>query len=141
MKKKGLLWLLISYAVMGVCCFWSANQTSGYLAGITFLTTLAFSWLPLYVYLNRQDIKTNKLYWVSQGAALLVTLIVALLIFSFESDTQSSSRLNAWIVSFVTYVLFSKFMRFVLARLFRLVEKSVEEKMLPPQTTEGSRPR
>ncbi len=132
--------MLICYAVMGVSFFWSANQTSGYLAGITFLTTLAFSWLPLYVYLNRQDIKTNKPYWVSQGAALLVTLIVALLIFSFEFETQSSPGLTALVISFVTYVLFSNFMGVVLVRLFRSVEKSVEEKMLPPQTTESSTP-
>ena len=132
--------MLISYAVMGISFFWSANQTSGYLAGITFLSMLALSWLPLYVYLNRQDIMSHRSYWFSQGAALLITAVVALLIVSFAPDAQSSPGLTALAVSILTYVLFSNFMGVVLNSLFKSVANSVEKKMLPPQTTDSSHP-
>ena len=130
--------MLISYAVMGTVFFWSANQTTGYLAEITFLSILALSWLPLYVYLNRKDIMSHRSYWFSQGAALLITAIVALLIFSFAPDSQSSPGPIALAVSIVTYILFSNFAGIVLDSLFKFVEKNVEKTMQSPQTTKSS---
>lgn len=131
--------MLVSYAVLGFGFVWSANQTSGNFAGITFMATLALSWLPLYVYLNRQDILNHPDYWLSQGAALLVTAVAALGISFVITDDKPTADSTAFAVGAITYVLSSIYMGGFLEWLFKTVEAKVATKAQPTEKPTASK--
>jgi hypothetical protein len=83
----GKVWLLISYGFLACMLFWSANQPPGKLSGGVFFASLLLSWVPAYVYANRDDIRRNKVFWISQTLALLAgVLVFAVLHWNFQTD-------------------------------------------------------
>jgi len=97
LRIPGQMWLAIAYAVLGSAFFWAANQPPKRLSGSVFTICLLLSWVPAYVYANRDDIVRNKSFWISQGGALLAGLVAYAFFYwkmSGEHDAKAAEAAN-----------------------------------------------
>lgn len=88
----GKVWLLTSYILLVCLLFWSANQPPGKLSGGVFFASLLLSWVPAYIYANRDDIRRNQVFWISQTLALIAGLLAyALLYWNFQTEQDAKA--------------------------------------------------
>jgi len=137
LKFPGQAWLLISYVFLALILFWSANQPAGKLSGGVFLISLLLSWVPAYVYANRDDIRRNKVFWISQTLALLAGLLAfALLHWIFETkhdveQAQAAADGTFWSLggAIAGYVSASRALTAKAVRVSQWVENFLEQRL------------
>ena len=130
-------WLVLSYALLSYLTYWSATREATGFAAIVFFTCVLGSWIPAYVYANRKDMIRNKVFWISQSAAMAVALVVLCVVSPWmleagDSVIEMGRAPRTWggitsgiVVYFVMQSFFGNFVR----RAYN-VTKSKLEKLL-----------
>lgn len=129
-------WLVMSYTLLGGLLYWSGNRPPTQFSTSVFSVCLFGSWIPAYVYANRRDMVQNKVFWVSQGAALAAAVIVTCLlgpwIIGDDSPAASVRQTGSWkgITGGVfAYIAVQAMCQSIVRRSFDVTESTVEKLM------------
>jgi hypothetical protein len=128
-------WLVMSYALLGGLLYWSGIQEPAQLSASVFFVCLLSSWIPAYVYANRKDMAHNKVFWISQSAAMVVALIVLCVIAPWvlhmndEIVEEGRAQLGWGGIGsgIVAYLLVQDLCTSIVRRAFHITETSVEK--------------
>lgn len=134
-RIAGKVWLLCSYLLLTGALLWSAKQPAGKLSGGVFFVSLLLSWVPAYVYANWEDIRRNKVYWISQTMAIISALLTgAVLLWIFQAPDEpavASPKDTFWTIAgaAAVYVGVQRFAGTLVCNVFLWVESFCERKL------------
>lgn len=129
--------LLAIYLLLAALLTWAAtaplNRFTGTLAALIVLGC----WVPGYVYVNRSDIRSNRVFWISHGVAFVATAALCVIIMPNQVDVDDAIQKQArsqggWpgialgVFSYMTVNIFS---RFLANRVFERIHETVERKL------------
>lgn len=70
---KARLTLLAAYLLLAALVVWAATAPLTRFTGTLTALLVLGSWVPGYIYANWHDIRSNRVFWISNGLALVVT--------------------------------------------------------------------
>jgi len=134
------VWLVFSYAVLLPLLYWTAAHEPTRFTVTVFFVGFFMSWIPLYVFVNRDDIARNKVFWASQSAGLAAAAVVVFLIGPWIDDVSDAALDQAWDAhtwggicgGFIAYYLVQYWMGMLIRRTFDVTESNVEKMMSSP---------
>lgn len=133
-------WMLLSYAVLATAFLWAGNQPASTKSTSVFIGCLLVCWIPAFVYVNRKDIRQNRVFWASQAASLFAAAIVFGVItwisMDFQDRNVSDARQDgsplAVIATIIAYFISNSISASLMKRTHSTVEFYVEKKLSPP---------
>ena len=136
-SSKARLALVASYLLLTALVAWAATaQLTRFTGTLTALLVLG-CWVPGYLYANWHDIRSNRVFWISNGLAFVVTAILWLTLLprSIEIDDAiqaQARRLNSWSgigVALLGYIGFNIVFRFLAHRVFGSLRDGIEKRL------------
>lgn len=134
---KSRLALLAIYLFLAALLAWAAtaplNRFTGTLAALIVLGC----WIPGYVYVNRSDIRSNRVFWISHGIAFVATAAWWVIIMPNQVDVDDAIRKEArsqggWpgiALGVFSYLAVNLCSRFLANRVFGRIHEAVERKL------------
>lgn len=136
-----IAWLVFSYVLLASLIWWSATRIATGFVTTVFIACLLVSWIPAFVFVNRDDMARNKVFWISQsaaiGAAFLVGGVLMPLMLDAEDSLMTGSRaLHNWggvVVGSLSYLLALNLFGSLVRRVFDITESEVEKALTKEQ--------
>jgi uncharacterized protein YqgC (DUF456 family) len=128
------VWLIIAYTILTAAFIWAGQQTEASVAGWVFFGSLAVSWIPIFVYQNREEIVRDKAYWLSHAAAAAVGVSIFVLWTWWLARNESHERQSSWIAiiaSVIAYMVTMQSGFSIVAWLVRKTQTKVESALEP----------
>lgn len=125
------------YLMLAALLVWAATAPLTRFTGMLTAILVLGCWVPAYLYANWHDICSNRVFWVSNVLALIVTAILwlALMPRSIEIDDAiqaEARRQNSWGgigVGVLGYIGFNLFFRFLANRVFGTLRDEIEKRL------------
>lgn len=129
--------LVASYLLLAAVVSWAATAPLTRFTGTLTALLVLGCWVPGYIYANWQDIRSNRVFWISNGLAFVVTAILWLTLVprSIEVDDAlqaEARRQNSWSgigVAVLGYVGFSLVFRFLAHHVFGSLRDGIEKRL------------
>lgn len=134
---KARLTLLAAYLLLAALVVWAATAPLTRFTGTLTALLVLGSWVPGYIYANWHDIRSNRVFWISNGLALVVTasLWLTMMPRSIELDDAlqaEARRQNSWSgigVAVLGYVGFNLVFRFLAHHVFGSLHDGIEKRL------------
>lgn len=134
---KARLTLLAAYLLLAALVVWAATAPLTRFTGTLTALLVLGSWVPGYIYANWHDIRSNRVFWISNGLALVVTasLWLTLMPRSIELDDAlqaEARRQNSWSgigVAMLGYIGFNLVFRFLANKVFGTLRDGIEKRL------------
>ena len=129
------VWLGISYALLACAIYWSAHHKESGITTAIFFACVFGAWIPAYIYANRKDMALNKVFWISQTAAMAVAIVVLCVVSPWlleasDSVIEMGRAPRTWggIASgIVAYFVMQSFFGNLVRRAYNVTESQVEK--------------
>ena len=134
---KARLTLLAAYLLLAALVVWAATAPLTRFTGTLTALLVLGCWVPGYIYANWHDIRSNRVFWISNGLALVVTasLWLTMMPRSIELDDAlqaEARRQNSWSgigVAVLGYVGFNLVFRFLAHHVFGSLRDGIEKRL------------
>jgi len=136
-SSKARLALVASYLLLAALVAWSATAPLTRFTG-TLTAVLALGcWVPGYLYANWHDLRSNRVFWISNGLAFVVTAMLWLTLMPNRIELDDAiqveaRRQNSWSgigVAVLGYIGFNLLFRFLAHRVFGTLRDGIEKRL------------
>jgi len=134
---KARLALVASYLLLAALVSWAATAPLTRFTGTLTAVLVLGCWVPGYIYANWHDLRSNRVFWMSNGLAFVVTALLWLTLMPSRIEVNDAiqaeaRRQNSWDgvgIGVLGYISFSLLFRFLAHRVFGTLRDGIEKKL------------
>lgn len=135
--SKARLALLASYLLLAALVAWAATAPLTRFTGTLTAVLVLGCWVPGYLYANWHDLRANHMFWISNGLAFVVTVILWLSFMPSRIEVDDAiqaeaRRQNSWSgigVAVLGYIGFSLLFRLLANRVFGTLRDGIGKRL------------
>jgi hypothetical protein len=134
---KARIALVAIYLFLAAVLAWAATAPLNRLTGTLAALIVLGCWVPVYVYANWSDIRSNRIFWISHGIAFTVTALLWIIILPNSVDVddavqEQARRQGGWFgigLGVFTYAAMNICSRLLANRVFGRIREGIEQKL------------
>lgn len=136
-SSKARLALVASYLLLAALVAWSATAPLTRYTGTLTAVLVLGCWVPGYLYANWHDLRSNRVFWISNGLAFVVTAMLWLTLMPNRIELDDAiqveaRRQNSWSgigVAVLGYIGFNLLFRFLAHRVIGTLRDGIEKRL------------